>query len=269
MRHPNICLYMGACVDPPNRAIITELAANGSLWDALRLPLNPPFLACDGFSRHSWPDILYNAGKQGAPPTSTPMSAPSVPPVGSWPWILVKHVACGTARGMSYLHSGNPPILHRDLKSANILLNESYTAKVCDFGLSRLKAQERSMTGNCGTVQWMAPEVSGSLWLPACFPNSRHLTCGSLQVLANQRYNEKADVYSFGIIVTELLTRECPFEGMSAIQCALAVLNRNQRPEVPKWCPPQLKGLIKGCVKKNPSERPTFSQIISNLDAMP
>jgi serine/threonine protein kinase len=146
---------------------------------------------------------------------------------------------------MAYLHSGNPPVLHRDLKSANLLLDESYTTKVCDFGLSRLKAQARSMTGNCGTVQWMAPEV-----------------------LANRDYDEKADVYSFGIIVWELLSRECPYEGMTAIQCALAVLNRDKRPEIPKWCPPGLHALIKSCVKKDPSERPSFQQIILALDAM-
>lgn len=64
---------------------------------------------------------------------------------------------------MNYLHCGSPPVLHRDLKSANILLDDSYNAKVADFGLSRLKAQERSMTGNCGTVQWMAPEVRSVL----------------------------------------------------------------------------------------------------------
>ena len=113
MRHPNICLYMGACVDPPNRAIITELAANGSLWDALRLPLNPPYSASDGTSRNTWPGILYHPGKHGTPPTSTGVTMPPVAPAGSWPWVLVKHVAWGAARGMAYLHSGNPPILHR------------------------------------------------------------------------------------------------------------------------------------------------------------
>lgn len=76
---------------------------------------------------------------------------------------------------MNYLHFGNPPVLHRDLKSANILLDDSYNAKVADFGLSRLKAQQRSMTGNCGTVQWMAPEI-----------------------LASEGYAEPADVYSYG-----------------------------------------------------------------------
>jgi serine/threonine protein kinase len=78
---------------------------------------------------------------------------PPLAPAGAWPWALVKRVAAGTARGMCYLHSGNPPVLHRDLKSANILLDESYTAKLADFGLSRLKAVRSGMTGNCGTVQ--------------------------------------------------------------------------------------------------------------------
>ena len=253
MRHPNICLYMGACIAPPNRAIITEFAANGSLWDALRLPLMPPYTPCDGLSREGWPDVLYQPdSRHGAPPVlSTPVrfthsTHSIVPRRGTWHWILVKHVARGAARGMAYLHSGNPPVLHRDLKSANILLDESYTAKVCDFGLSRLKAQESNMTGNCGTVQWMAPEV-----------------------LSNENYNEKADVYSYGIICWELLTAECPFDGMAPIQCALAVLNRDQRPEIPKWCPPALQALIRSCVKKDPKLRPTFEQIIEKIDAMP
>ena len=146
MRHPNICLYMGACLKPPNRAIITELASNGSLWDALRLPLSAPFTASDGKTRTSWPLSLYSDSSLGGLPSA--YSAPPFPPKGAWPWVLVKRVSCGAARGMTYLHSGTPPVLHRDLKSANLLLDDSYTCKVCDFGLSRLKAQERSMTGN-------------------------------------------------------------------------------------------------------------------------
>eukprot|EP00934_Nitzschia_sp_Nitz4_P006741 Nitzschia sp. Nitz4//scaffold50_size126154//107061//109970//NITZ4_003702-RA/size126154-processed-gene-0.64-mRNA-1//-1//CDS//3329553749//6731//frame0 len=246
MRHPNICLYMGACVQPPNRAIVTELAANGSVWDALRLPLSPPYSPADGTALGAWPASLYTPSEHGVPPGGKPQTTVPIPPKGSWPWMLVKRVACGAARGMAYLHSGNPPVLHRDLKSANLLLDESYTAKVCDFGLSRLKAQARSMTGNCGTVQWMAPEV-----------------------LANKKYDEKADVFSYGIILWELLSRECPYEGMTAIQCALAVLNRDKRPEIPKWCPPQFHALIRSCTKKDQSQRPTFSEIIVILDAMP
>jgi len=250
MRHPNICLYMGACLTPPNRAIITELAANGSAWDSLRLPLVAPYIAADGTANGCWPLSLYLPGRHGVPPSSngsslsSEISAP-IPPRGTWPWELVKRVSCGAARGMAYLHSGKPPVLHRDLKSANLLLDESYTTKVCDFGLSRLKAQSRSMTANCGTVQWMAPEV-----------------------LANRSYDEKADVFSFGIIVWELLSRECPYDGMTAIQCALAVLNRDKRPEIPKWCPPGLHALIKSCIRKDPSERPTFAEVIISLNAL-
>jgi hypothetical protein len=155
MRHPNICLFMGACLEPPNRAIITELCENGSLWDALRSPLPRPHQVADGETRLAWPLDLYH------PKTPTVSEEihmfgrvdPPLAPAGAWPWALVRRVASGTARGMRYLHSGNPPVLHRDLKSANILLDESYTAKLADFGLSRLKAVRSGMTGNCGTVQ--------------------------------------------------------------------------------------------------------------------
>jgi len=230
MRHPNICLYIGACLEPPHRAIVTELATNGSLWDALRLPLNPPYVVCDGKSNELWSQLSQNS---------------PCPPYGTWPWMLIQRVAIGAARGMNYLHCGQPAVLHRDLKSANILLDDSFNAKITDFGLSRLKAQERSMTGNCGTVQWMAPEI-----------------------LANESYAEPADVYSYGIILWELLSRECPYKGMNSIQCALAVLNKNARPSLPHWCPLDIRELIEECTGKIPASRPTFSQILVRLEKM-
>ena len=328
---------MGACLDPPNRAIITELAANGSAWDALRLPLEPPFTACDGTARTAWPAKLYLPDEQhGLPPTgnndfaSVSLNTP-VPPKGTWPWQLVKRVACGAARGMAYLHSGSPPVLHRDLKSANLLLDESYTTKVCDFGLSRLKAKERSMTGNwyvskptnvCDAISlpfghygllintwicsflvvfWyflvvgsgtgasneychvLVPTGIRSASMSFCSPFVLNLFLASTicmffdpskvqwmapEVLASMSYNEKADVYSYGIILWELLSRECPYDGMTAIQCALAVLNRDKRPEVPKWCPPAFRALINACVKKEPTQRPSFEHILQALEAM-
>jgi serine/threonine protein kinase len=244
MRHPNICLFMGACLDAPNRAIVTELCENGSLWDALRLPLASPYKVADGVTRDAWPLELYE--QIHSPPRSSGDGERPIVPKGVWPWYLVKRVASGTARGMCYLHSGNPPVLHRDLKSANILLDESYTAKLADFGLSRLKAVRSGMTGNCGTVQWMAPEV-----------------------LCSEDYAEPADVFSYGIILWEMLTQECPYEGMTPIQCALAVLNQNHRPEIPAWCPQPFRALIKNCVERDPKARPTFPQILQALDALP
>ncbi|OQR92389.1 protein kinase [Achlya hypogyna] len=147
-----------------------------------------------------------------------------------------------TAKGMSYLHNFQPPILHRDLKSPNLLVDRNYAIKISDFGLSRVKAHVQTMTGNCGTVQWMAPEVLG-----------------------NQKYTEKADVFSFGIVIWECVTGECPYDGMTQIQAALGVLNRNLRPVVPKTCPPFLAQLMKACWARQPELRPSFLQIVSAL----
>jgi len=222
---------MGACCDPPNLAIVMALASNGSLWDALRKPLPSPYQAVgSGTTKKSWPSRLY--------PTETVPDIPS----DTWQWELVWHVASGAARGMAYLHSGSPPVLHRDLKSPNLLLDESFTVKICDFGLSRIKSRN-GMTGNLGTVQWMAPEV-----------------------LANKSYAEPVDVYSFGIILWELLSGECPHKGMGSVECAQAVYFKKLRPEIPSWCPPRLSTLIESCWHHEPSRRPTFQAILKIFD---
>ena len=88
------------------------------------------------------------------------------------------------------------------------------------------------------------------------------------EVLANQSYNEKADVYSYGVILWELLTRQCPYDKLSPIQCALAVLQKDQRPAIPKWCPPSFYALVQACWKKDPDERPTFPEILLLLEGM-
>lgn len=91
-------------------------------------------------------------------------------------------MALETARGVHYLHSCHPPVLHRDLKSLNLLLDESGRVKLADFGWT--KGLDNYMTGKIGTYQWMAPEV-----------------------IASQKYSEKADVFSYGIILWEIASR--------------------------------------------------------------
>jgi hypothetical protein len=198
LRHPNICRLLGACMDPPNRALVVELLQRGSLWGVLRT--NRKSIDLEMRTR-----FIYD-----------------------------------TAKGMSYLHHFERPILHRDLKSPNLLVDKNYNIKLSDFGLARVKAHVQTMTGNCGTVQWMAPEVLG-----------------------NQKYTEKADVFSFGIVIWEIVTGECPYDGMSQIQAALGVLNRNLRPNIPRDCPPFFSRLMKACWSRQPELRPSFPHIVN------
>jgi len=156
-------------------------------------------------------------------------------------WKLRLQVALDTARGMNFLHYNVPPIIHRDLKSPNVLLDSNRRAKVCDFGLARSKAIT-TMTGQCGTFQWMAPEA-----------------------INNLKYTEKADVFSFGVILWELISRELPYDGMNSVQVSVAVLTKAYRPPIPKNCPPEYSQLIQDCWHQTPEKRPSFESICERL----
>ncbi|RHY98086.1 hypothetical protein DYB35_000463 [Aphanomyces astaci] len=86
-------------------------------------------------------------------------------------------------------------------------------------------------------------------------------------VLAAEKYTEKADVFSFGVVCWETVTRACPYDGLSQIQAALGVLNHHLRPTIPAACPPFLKKLMTVCWGPAPEKRPTFAQIIDMLNA--
>jgi serine/threonine protein kinase len=154
------------------------------------------------------------------------------------------------ARGVQFLHTGFPaPLIHRDLKSPNLLITQNWTLKVSDFGLSRFRHSsfESLLTGQVGTFQWMAPEV-----------------------IENKSYNESADVYSFGVNLWELATRRIPYQGLAPVQVAVAVTARGERPSMDahtldESCPPELCVLIGQCWRQDPAERPSFEVIIREL----
>jgi len=157
-------------------------------------------------------------------------------------------MARDAALGMNWLHRSNPIFIHRDLKSSNLLVDDKMQVKVCDFGLSQLIPREapkmKDKQNAKGTPLWMAPEV-----------------------MTFKEFNEKCDVYSFGIVLWEILTREEPFaEFQSFDKFKDAICNKHVRPPIPNTCVESLKILMEKCWAPDPNVRPSFQQIIDALD---
>lgn len=169
-------------------------------------------------------------------------------------------VALGVANAMQYLHSRH--IIHRDLKPANVLCDGNFasgnfTVKVTDFGVatevrdafkeSRSKGsladkETTNLTGETGTYRWMASEV-----------------------IRHEDYTLSADVYSFAIILWQLLTREEPFMDVNALDAARLVAIEMQRPPMPPNVPAALEEMIRSNWDESPSSRWTFETISGSL----
>ncbi|XP_021774294.1 tyrosine-protein kinase receptor UFO-like [Chenopodium quinoa] len=158
-------------------------------------------------------------------------------------WRRRLHMAIDIVRGMNYLHNCNPPIIHRDLKTSNLLVDKNWMVKVADFGLSRVKHETylTTKTGK-GTPQWMAPEV-----------------------LRNEQADEKSDIYSFGVILWELATHKIPWENLNAMQVIGAVGFMNQRLDIPEDVDSRWSSIIESCWQSDPQSRPTFQELLEKL----
>jgi len=207
LRHPNILQFLGACTSMPNVCIVMEYMPFGSLYRILH----------DDSTKDA-SDRLSNE--------------------------LVKRMMLDAARGMNYLHKSHPIIIHRDLKSHNLLVDENWKVKVCDFGLSKIMEtqSEFSLMTACGTPSWSAPEI-----------------------LRSERYTEKVDIYSFGIVLWECITREDPYMGMAPYQVVIAVGTKSMRPVIPPGCPPTWSTLMRECWQEDAEGRPSFDEIMNKI----
>jgi len=159
------------------------------------------------------------------------------------------------AVAMNYLHAFDPMIVHRDLKSLNLLLHERISSigdvplvKVCDFGVSKLKESGDwgKMTAQAGTKHWMAPEM----WI-------------------TDSYNEKVDVYSYAMVLFEILCREVPFEDEEPADVG-KLTAEGERPDmeaVPPDASPRLVSVMEQCWEQDPEMRPSFKAVLEQLEA--
>jgi len=161
-------------------------------------------------------------------------------------WDIIRRIMIDAAKGMTYLHNSQPVIVHRDLKSHNLLVGEYWNTKVSDFGLSRILDVTHTfgtMT-SCGTPSWTAPEV-----------------------LRGEKYTEKCDVYSFGIVLWECVTRQTPYDGIPPFQIVFQVSTQGMRPTIPQDCPHSWSTLIVECWDESPENRPSFEDILHSLES--
>jgi len=206
LRNPFITMFMGVCLEYPHLCIVTELVSRGSLFGLLH----------DEDSALTWPRRVQ--------------------------------IASDLARGMNYLHQFDTkdPIIHRDLKSLNVLISAEWRAKVADFGMTRFQDNKNVMT-TCGTPLWMAPEI-----------------------ILRKEYDFKVDVYSYGIVLWELYTRKIPYKllGIPAKYLVKKVAVDFLRPKIPSSCPEIYAKLMQTCWQQNPTHRPTFKDVVQYCDTM-
>uniref|UniRef100_A0A667ZMM3 RAF proto-oncogene serine/threonine-protein kinase n=1 Tax=Myripristis murdjan TaxID=586833 RepID=A0A667ZMM3_9TELE len=162
-------------------------------------------------------------------------------------------IARQTAQGMDYLHAKN--IIHRDMKSNNIFLHEGLTVKIGDFGLATVKARwsgSHQVEQPSGSILWMAPEV--------------------IRMQDNNPYSFQSDVYSYGIVLYELMTGELPYSQIANRDQIIFMVGRGYlSPDLSKLyksCPKAMKRLVADCIKKSKDERPLFPQILSSIELL-
>ncbi|KAK9669634.1 hypothetical protein RND81_13G145500 [Saponaria officinalis] len=221
--HPNVTKFIGASMGTSNLVIPTNSSSNGACG---ALPSRACCVIVEYIAGGTLKNYLIRNRRRKLAIK------------------VVIQLALDLSRGLSYLHSKK--IVHRDVKTENMLLETSRTLKIADFGVARVEAQNpRDMTGETGTLGYMAPEV-----------------------IDGKPYDRKCDVYSFGICLWEIYCCDMPYADLSFADVSSAVVRQNMRPEIPRCCPASLANIMRKCWDANPSKRPNMDEVVRLLEAV-
>ncbi|KAE8699296.1 putative receptor-like protein kinase [Hibiscus syriacus] len=219
IRHPNIVSLLGYCIHGETRLLVYEMMQNGSLESQLHGPSQGSDLS----------------------------------------WHLRMKIAIDVARALEYLHENcNPPVVHRDIKSSNILLDSNFNAKLSDFGLAVTTGSQNKNVKLSGTLGYVAPEY-----------------------LLEGKLTDKSDVYAFGVVLLELLIGKKPLEKMSPTRCQSLVSwvmpQLTDRLKLPNIVDPVIKDTMDLkhlyqvaavavlCIQPEPSYRPLITDVLHSL----
>jgi len=156
---------------------------------------------------------------------------------------MIRKLALDVLRGLIYIHTRKPSILHRDLKSMNVLITNDWIGKIADFGLSKaFLPQPSDSRSRVGTTRWLAPEV-----------------------LRNNQYSFKSDAYSFGMVVWEMWAKELPYTGESFENRIEEAILSGERPEIGEDVPEMWADVIESCWADEPSSRPSLREVMVKI----
>ncbi|RHY72221.1 hypothetical protein DYB38_001826 [Aphanomyces astaci] len=250
--HPNIVEFVGVTwTTLSNVSLLTEFMAAGDVWSLIEADHRRRRRAIEW---HIQPDTL----SVDLDDLSTFLSGPdAVYDDEEGPDHMQAHsrfskfsILCSVVDALVYLHSLPVPIIHRDIKARNVLVNDVGHVKLSDFGTSREGTMDYTMTSEIGTIPWIAPEI-----------------------LKGVRYTEMADIYSVGVLISELDTGEVPYSTMETTssndkyprvaktKIMMMVVAGDLRPCVTHECPNIIYDVIRRCVAYCPSDRPTAKQL--------
>jgi len=150
----------------------------------------------------------------------------------------IVEMAIDVAQAIGHLHGCKPPIVHRDIKSHNVLLDAKGSCKICDFGLVN------SREVPAGTPNYMAPEL-----------------------FLSKPYNASVDVFAFAVLLNEMFAREVPWDGYQPFDIKERVVN-GERPPTPKTMPHACEGLLRKAWHQHSSLRPRCEQLVTTLRAV-